>query len=395
MAKKKNSKKIQQKREKRNQQSRQKRKGVTPAPRPSGLSEFVERLVTRAWAIRSLPIPPKLEPALAKFEEWAGKLVDGSWDREVYPAQMDLAPTVLASLEEVFDRSFLDKLVSWLMEACGDDRERKALFTAFQTPVRTPAELPGVDWLLTRWGESLAPSLRRWIPLWCNLLAEPECPELDEADWLELAERAGSPLSADRLCLLLSADEYPEPLAIYLSGLRDLGCILGWSGVGGETYARIWREAVWKCTERATAPGSPVEQRIQHGYRLLLSLERMLEILPDYRVEEFLCDPQSPDWVLDLAQSRRDVGQTQDALQILLQLQQWQPEIMDVYEALVEVGLELARPPSELLGFVESGMAAADRQSGPHLDAELEQEYRARMHQWREQISSARPESGG
>lgn len=401
MAKRKNLKKIQKKREKRNQQSRQRRSGGR-APERSSSVELgrLERIVDRGWQREPLPVPAGLVAQLTDFDRYARDLLDGTWPQELYPARFDREGQAMGLLNKVLDEAVLKEIMQWLIVNCRDASEQRLVLAQVErmASAQSPLELPGVEPLLRRWQSVLPADLGRWVPALIDHAVDAKVWELSEEDWLLLAGRLGEELDLAQLNQALMTCPPPYTFGGFLAGLRDLGCLMGWSVLSQDEYAQIGREAIWKWTEGSlareelqtllTEVASPAQKRIRLGSILLDRLTFLLELLPDWRMGEFLYDPQSPDWVLDLADHQRSAGRPEDCLSILLQLKVWSPEIMDVYEALVEVGMELKLPHGQLLEFIEAGLKAADQQSGPYLDAETELEYRQKMEQWRQQLQT-------
>ncbi|MBT9582432.1 hypothetical protein IV102_03715 [bacterium] len=402
MAKRDNIKKIQKKREKRNQQSRQRHSGGRSTGRlGSADPNLIERIVDRGWKREPLPVPAGLIGQLTDFDIYARGLLDGTWQQvqEAYPARFDREEQSARLLSKVLDESTSKEIFGWLLANCRDASEQRLLLAQLEegAAVRSPADLPGVRPLLRRWQSSLPANLERWIPALIGHPTGPQVWELNE-DWLQLAGRVGEELDLAQLSVALTPSPPPYNFGPFLSGLRDLGCLMGWNVLSKEDYARIGREAVWKWTEDSLAlpdlqtflaeTSSPAQKRVRLGSVLLDRLDYLLELLPEWRADEFLYDPQSPDWVLDLAANQLGAGRPEDCLSILLQLKERSPEVMDVYEALVEVGIELKFPHGQLLEFIEAGLNAADQQSGPYLDAETELEYRQRMERWRLQFQA-------
>ena len=93
------------------------------------------------------------------------------------------------------------------------------------------------------------------------------------------------------------------------------------------------------------------------------------------RWDEFVYDPQSPDWVLDLAVRLCARQKPEQAYYSLLSsLAVSQPAIFDVHERLAELALELGLPRDTVLDHVERGRAAFKVQ-GDDVDREIQEEY--------------------
>ena len=108
--------------------------------------------------------------------------------------------------------------------------------------------------------------------------------------------------------------------------------------------------------------------------------------------EDFLTDPQSPEWAIALAEQLMQEDKDQEAYDLLVRLAVAQPKLPDIQEKLADLAVELGLHAETVLGHVAQGLEALEAQ-GDQVDPKLREECRAHLQACRARALEYREEN--
>ena len=383
MAKKNNKQKQQQKRVEKKREKRLAPSRPKRFPMVNGPELVSTAFLANCWSLNALPAPPTLLAEVQAFDRWAESFLDVDLpEEERLPSRFDLLAVVLSHLKRAISPGVLDDIARWLGRSTDSPVQRQRIKTTLEALDRSwwPSQNSILQFLLEAWFAEFPPGLSRWLQTWVDPFPDGPWPEIPTGVVRALAAQDDIPFQEVAEGELVEILSMPDAYELLL----DIGAIYGWT-VGPPDYVGIlatltlWR---WASRHDATSVGERARQVAPEVHpRLTLfhaatHMARSIRSELGVRWDEFACDPQSPDWVLDLAEKLRNGQKSEDAYQLLQKMAARLAENVDVHEKLADLALDLGLPPETVMDHVRCGRAALQAQ-GDDIDPEIRDEYRS------------------
>lgn len=319
------AKKNQRQQQKRVQKKREKRRtraGSPPGRVGHAASEVSLGFLEAAWKANPLPLPPSLERELAEFDQLAEAWFTG----EQLPARYELAADLGDRMQRIVDEELFRSIGTWLVSFCDTPQQRQRAEQSFKAipDLFWPYQHTVLKFLLTHWGLQLPAGLSRWLPLWIGLFST-----LQPFDWGEEREPGSV--------------EWASVAGL----LRDYARFQAWTLAPAELIQPYATAMVERWAKRLNASND-------HVIAILQSLPEQLSEF----WEEFVQDPETPDWLLHLCESLDEA----DAYALLLEYSSRHPEYFDVHEHLANLALQLEKPREIVAGHAQRGLEELGKQ---------------------------------
>lgn len=290
-----------------------------------------------AWERRTLPVPELLQKKLQAFDEWAQQLLQA--ETLQVPSRVELSHVIGETTPLIVTQPLLRQVVDWLLEPCTSQAQGQRIrYTMEILPhSRWILEHPVLDFLMHRWSEQMPENCAQWVPLWCGLLGEARWPS-PSISYMENLTRAMHEEKAPPM-----TPHIPEFDQVYSWWIIS-GLVLGWHRAPEAFRDALADRALeeWLAShpgfmarpERANYPATHKWEEVE---ALLLVNELLSELLPDEAFDDFLVDPASGEWALEVAQTMQELGKPEQARGMLEQLAERFPERTDIQELLKNV----------------------------------------------------------
>jgi hypothetical protein len=292
-----------------------------------------------AWSRQVLPVPESLQSSLQAFDDMASAMLRA--EPLKVPSRFELSQIIGETTASILTQPFLRQLVDWLLVPCTSEAQAQRIrFSMEVLPhSRWVLEHPIVEFLLEAWSRDMPENCKQWVPLWCGLVGDARWPMSSVAFMEQLRQH----MDAEQAPAL---DAHVPAFDEVYSWWIVSGLVLGWYRAPDEFREQLtdrafeeWLAAHPEFLARPQREAYPATRKWEALECLFFANEALLELLPDHHLDDYLMEPTSVEWALDVAQTLEDLGNPQQAEGILRQLAERHPDREDVREKLASVAL--------------------------------------------------------